>query len=45
MMHQWAYTKEELTAILLQVGFTEVTAMEPKFHIPERDMRIEAVRP
>jgi predicted SAM-dependent methyltransferase len=45
MMHQWAYTKEELTEILSQAGFADVQYMEPKFHLPQRDMRIEAVKP
>lgn len=45
MMHAWAYTKEELTEIIAQAGFTDVQYMEPKFHFPQRDMRIEATKP
>jgi predicted SAM-dependent methyltransferase len=45
MMHQWSYTKEELTESLLQAGFSDVKVMEPKFHMAARDMRLEAVKP
>ena len=45
MMHQWSYTKEELTDLLLQCGFSDVTVMEPKFHHPPRDMRVEGIKP
>lgn len=44
MMHGWCYTREELTDILIQAGFS-VTEAEPKFHIAKRDMRLEAVKP
>ncbi len=43
MMHQWCYTREELTEALDQCNFT-VTEAEPKFHIARRDMRLEAVK-
>lgn len=45
MMHQWGYTKEEITEVLRQCDFKDVTAMEPLFHVPARDMRVEAVKP
>jgi len=45
MMHAWAYTKEELTEIVQQAGFSDIQYMEPKFHHPPRDMRIEAMKP
>ena len=45
MLHAWAYTKKELTEILLQAGFTDVQCVEPRFHHKQRDMRIEAVKP
>ena len=45
MMHQWAYTKEELTESLMQCGFDKVDVMEPVFHHPQRDMRLEAIKP
>lgn len=45
MMHGWAYTKEELTDILLQAGYTDVEVKEPFFHVGKRDMRIEARKP
>lgn len=45
MMHQWAYTKAELSEALYQCGFDKVDVMEPKFHMTERDMRLEAYKP
>lgn len=45
MMHCWSYTKEELTDALIKAGFSDVKVVEPKFHIPQRDMRVEAVKP
>jgi len=45
MMHQWAYTKEELMEVVSQAGFKDVKYMEPKFHHRQRDMRVEAVKP
>lgn len=45
MMHAWAYTREEINDILLQVGFKDVEVKEPFFHVGKRDMRVEAVKP
>lgn len=45
MLHQWAYTREELSESLRQCGFSKVEVKEPMFHIAKRDMRIEAVKP
>lgn len=45
MMHQWGYTVEELSDLLLQCGYKDVSCKEPIFHHPRRDMRIEAVKP
>jgi len=45
MMHQWCYSKEELIEIVQQAGFSNVQCSEPKFHMVERDMRIEAIKP
>ncbi len=45
MMHQWCWSKEELTEALSNVAFTDIQVMEPVFHIAARDMRIEACKP
>lgn len=45
MMHRWAWTTQEITDVLRQAGFADVTIKEPVFHHKERDMRIEAVKP
>lgn len=42
MMHQWGYSKAELSELLAGVGFTQVEVKEPVFHIAKRDMRVEA---
>lgn len=45
MAHQWGWSMKELEMVLSDVGFVDVSLMEPKFHFPERDMRVEAVKP
>ncbi len=45
MMHQWCWGEAELTEALSSVGYQDIKFMEPIFHIPERDMRIEAHKP
>jgi predicted SAM-dependent methyltransferase len=45
MEHKWAYSKAELSDLLLGIGFKDVKVMEPVFHLPPRDMRLEAVKP
>lgn len=45
MMHAWAYTREELTNILINTGYVDIKETRPKFHIEKRDMRIEARKP
>lgn len=44
MMHQWAYTREEMTELLLQCGFKDVRVIDPHFHHVPRDMRVEATK-
>jgi predicted SAM-dependent methyltransferase len=45
MMHQWCWTMNELTETLANVGFQDITFMEPIFHIAARDMRCESRKP
>lgn len=45
MMHQWAYTKEEITEVLRQCDYKDIRVLNPLFHIHDRDMRVEAVKP
>lgn len=45
MMHQWSYTRREITDLLTGCGFVDVQTMEPKFHFPKRDMRVTARKP
>lgn len=45
MEHKWAWTQDELEGSLKSAGFSEIKFVEPKFHIPARDMRVEAIKP
>lgn len=45
MMHQWSYTAGELIEALQGCGFDDAREVEPHYHIPIRDMRIEATKP
>lgn len=44
MLHKWCYSKTELTELLSGIGFRDIKIMEPVFHIPARDFRVEAVK-
>lgn len=39
MLHQWAYTKKEISDLFYHCGFA-CEVLEPVFHIAKRDMRI-----
>lgn len=43
MLHQWAYTKKELTDLFLHCGF-RCEVSEPVYHLPKRDMRITGIK-
>ena len=45
MEHKWAWSIEEIEVVLQELGYRDVQVMEPKFHIPARDMRVEALKP
>ena len=45
MLHKWGWSQAELTDTLQGVNFQEIQFMEPVFHIPERDMRVECRKP
>lgn len=42
MCHKWAYTFEDMKEILSVVGFTDIQKQEARYHVPARDMRIQA---
>lgn len=44
MCHKWGYTVEMLTRLLGEAGFRDITVMEPLYHFPVRDMRVECVK-
>ena len=41
-MHKWLWGEQELKTAVAVAGFRDVQAVEPKFHVKRRDMRIEA---
>ena len=45
MLHKWGWSNKEIMEVLLSAGFKDIKIMNPVFHIPKRDMRVEAVVP
>lgn len=41
MVHKWCFQQTELEGIMLESGCMSVVSVQPKFHRPFRDMRIE----
>ena len=44
MVHKWCYGINQLQALIKTVGFEDVQHKEAKYHIPIRDMRMEAIK-
>lgn len=44
MMHQWGYLEQEVKQLLVQAGFRAITSEPARYHVPERDMRLTAVK-
>jgi len=44
MAHHWCYSVSQLKALMSHIGMKEVEEKDPKYHIANRDMRIEAVK-
>jgi SAM-dependent methyltransferase len=45
MMHQWGWSKAELTDALVGVNFQDIQVREPIFHMAARDMQVTARKP
>lgn len=45
MVHRWGYTYGMLKELLIKAGFVNVKADKPRYHFPQRDMRVTAVKP
>lgn len=45
MTHRWGYTFPMLRELLIKAGFTGVKVDKPRYHFPQRDMRITAAKP
>jgi len=44
MVHKWGYTKEMMIETLKGCGFKDPVYSEPKYHFPQRDMRVKAFK-
>lgn len=43
-LHKWCWRISELAALMKQVGFRKVVLDNPKFHRPDRDMRLVGLK-
>lgn len=44
MCHKWGWFTVPLKAVLEQIGMREIQIMQPRYHFPMRDMRLEAIK-
>jgi SAM-dependent methyltransferase len=45
MCHRWCFSESELMELMTDAGLTAVVSTPPQWHVPERDMRIEGIKP
>jgi len=45
MCHKWGYVKSQIMQELQLAGFGNVRFEEPRYHLPQRDMRVVATKP
>lgn len=45
MMHKWGYMFPTLRVELVRAGFESISVEKPRYHFPNRDMRVTAVKP
>lgn len=45
MLHKWGYFYSSLKVDLVKAGFTGVTLEKPRYHFPNRDMRVTSIKP
>jgi predicted SAM-dependent methyltransferase len=45
MTHKWGYSKEMIKEKVVAAGFDQVAVVKPRYHIPQRDMRVVAINP
>lgn len=45
MVHKWGYTFPMLRELLVKAGFSAIGVEKPRYHFPERDMRVTALKP
>jgi predicted SAM-dependent methyltransferase len=44
MVHRWCYPVSELIGLMQEAGFKDVHYEEPKYHVPQCDMRIVGIK-
>jgi len=45
MCHKWGYTVMMMQQLLIKCGYENVKYEKPRYHFPQRDMRITATKP
>lgn len=45
MCHKWGYFMHDIMQVLKRAGFSEIKFCDVNYHFPQRDMRVEAVKP
>ncbi len=43
-LHKWCWSSESLVSLCKKAGFKKAEIKTAQFHVPERDMRIEAIK-
>lgn len=43
-LHKWCWLEKDIVATLKVVGFKTIWSEMPEFHVPERDMRLVAIK-
>ena len=44
-VHRWLWSKAEMAMLLADAGFADITVGKAQYHVPARDMRVEAIKP
>lgn len=44
MQHKYGYSVEMLMKLVSEAGFRNVVSVDPRYHFPSRDMRIEGIK-
>lgn len=45
MTHKWCYSMQELGSVMAKAGLIDLVSEKPKFHVPQRDLRMVGTKP